>query len=59
MPKLPIIEPFRIKSVMHNDVNANPSQMVEIVEDSREWTIGEMYRSRAFWSIGIMFGAMT
>ena len=43
----------------HNYVNTNPMEMVEIIEDSREWTIGEMYRSRAFWSIGIMFGAMT
>ena len=42
----------------HNYVNANPMEMVEIVEDSREWTIGEMYRSRAFWSIGIMFGGL-
>jgi MFS family permease len=40
-------------------VNANPQEMVQIMEDSKEWTIAQMYRSRAFWSIGIMFGAMT
>ncbi len=35
------------------------SEVIEIEEDLRIWTLAEMYRSRAFWSIGVIFGSMT
>lgn len=35
------------------------SEIIDIEEDLRPWTLAEMYRSPAFWSIGVIFGSMT
>ena len=43
----------------HAYVNRHASEVIEIAEDLRSWTLGEMYRSPAFWSIGVIFGSMT
>ncbi len=39
-------------------VEANPLEAVQVVEDSRVWHWRDMLKSRAFWSIGLIFGAM-
>jgi MFS family permease len=43
----------------HRYVAANQDDIVDIESDSRAWTIREMLRTPAFWSIGVMFGSMT
>jgi MFS family permease len=40
-------------------VRRHASEVIEIEEDHRTWTLAEMYRSPAFWSIGVIFGSMT
>ncbi len=40
-------------------VARNSSEVIQIEEDVRSWTLGELYRSPAFWSIGVIFGSMT
>ena len=40
-------------------VRRHASEVIEIEEDLRIWTLAEMYRSPAFWSIGVIFGSMT
>ena len=40
-------------------VRRHASEVIEIEEDVRTWTLAEMYRSPAFWSIGVIFGSMT
>ncbi len=43
----------------HAYVSRHPNEIIEIDEDVRSWTFGEMYRSPAFWAIGVIFGSMT
>ena len=40
-------------------VERHANDVIEIEEDVRVWTFAEMYRSPAFWSIGVIFGSMT
>ncbi|MCZ6854004.1 MAG: MFS transporter, partial [Gammaproteobacteria bacterium] len=40
-------------------VASHSEEVVEIVEDSRVWHWREMLKSRAFWSIGLIFGSMS
>ena len=40
-------------------VRRHANEVIEIEEDVRTWTLAEMYRSPAFWSIGVIFGSMT
>jgi nitrate/nitrite transporter NarK len=40
-------------------VRRHANEVIEIEEDLRIWTLAEMYRSPAFWSIGVIFGSMT
>ena len=40
-------------------VERHTDDVIEIEEDVRIWTLAEMYRSPAFWSIGVIFGSMT
>ncbi len=40
-------------------VKAHPERIVEIESDSKPWHWKEMVRSRAFWSIGLIFGSMS
>ncbi|MEM9621884.1 MAG: MFS transporter, partial [Pseudomonadota bacterium] len=42
----------------HRYVASHQAEQVEIVDDSRVWTWPELLRSKAFWSIGIIFGSM-
>jgi MFS family permease len=39
-------------------VAAHADEMVEITQDSREWTWQALLGNRAFWSIGLIFGSM-
>ena len=43
----------------HAYVSRHQDEIIEIDEDVRSWTFGEMYRSPAFWAIGVIFGSMT
>ena len=43
----------------HAYVERHADEVIEIKEDVRIWTLAEMYRSPAFWSIGVIFGSMT
>jgi MFS family permease len=43
----------------HAYVDRHADEVVEIAEDMRTWTFAEMFRSPAFWSIGVIFGSMT
>ena len=43
----------------HAYVERHADEVIEIEEDVRIWTLAEMYRSPAFWSIGVIFGSMT
>ena len=43
----------------HAYVERHTDDVIEIEEDVRIWTLAEMYRSPAFWSIGVIFGSMT
>ena len=43
----------------HNYVANHETQMVEVASDGRVWTLQELLSSPAFWSIGLIFGAMT
>ena len=43
----------------HAYVAAHPEEMVDIVEDRAVLSAQQMRRMPAFWSIGMMFGAMT
>ena len=38
-------------------VERHADDVIEIEEDVRVWTFAEMYRSPAFWSIGVIFGS--
>jgi len=40
-------------------VTSHTEEAVEIVADSRVWHWREMLKSRAFWSIGLIFGSMS
>lgn len=40
-------------------VASHSEEVVEIVADSRVWHWREMLKSRAFWSIGLIFGSMS
>ncbi|MCH8142149.1 MAG: MFS transporter, partial [Proteobacteria bacterium] len=40
-------------------VASHSEEIVEIVADSRVWHWREMLKSRAFWSIGLIFGSMS
>ncbi|MEC8348561.1 MAG: MFS transporter, partial [Pseudomonadota bacterium] len=43
----------------HAYIERHADEVIEIEEDVRIWTLAEMYRSPAFWSIGVIFGSMT
>ena len=40
-------------------VEKHADRIVEIEEDARAWTWREMLKDQAFWSIGLVFGAMS
>ena len=42
----------------HKYVETNPDEQIHIDEDAREWHWKEMLKSRPFWAIGLVFGAM-
>lgn len=43
----------------HRYVASHADEIVEIAEDVRIWRWQELLKSSAFWSIGLIFGAMT
>ena len=43
----------------HAYIEAHQEEIVEVAHDTRVWTWQELLKSPAFWSIGLIFGAMT
>jgi len=42
----------------HRYVASHQTEQVQVADDSRVWTWQQLLRSRAFWSIGLIFGSM-